>query len=65
MKRVVKAIFEVVRVVVGFAGFVLCMCEAADFTKQIFVFLAGIALISIAALPSLLQREEGLGSLYE
>ncbi len=65
MKRIVKAVFGAVRVVVGFTGFVLCFFEAPELTTQFYVYLTGIALIVIAVLPSLCQREEGLGSLYE
>lgn len=51
-------------VLLGFTGIVLCMCEAADFTNQIFVSVAGFAMLALAVLLIFLQdREEGLGSL--
>lgn len=65
MKRIFKAVFGAVRVVVGSAGFVLCFFEAPDLTTQFYVYLTGFVLIAIAVLPSLFEREEGLGSLYE
>lgn len=65
MKRIAEGFY----LLLGFVGFVLCMCEAADFTQQIFVSVAGIAMMAIAALLiSLLymqESEEGLGTLYE
>ena len=64
-----KRIAEGFCILLGFVGFIFCMCEAADFTQQIFVSVAGIAMMAIAVLLICLlymqDSEEGLGSLYE
>ena len=66
MKRIIKAIWVAIRVIIGFTGFVLFFFEAPDLRTQLYVYLAGVAFIAIAVLPSLLDDgEEGLGYTYE
>lgn len=50
-----KAVVEATKVVVFMAGLVLCMCETSDFANQIYVSLAGVALMIIAVLPTIFR----------
>lgn len=59
MKHVFKTVTEGMRVITGFIGLILCASEAADPAKQIYISLAGIALLILAALPGLFEGREG------
>ena len=51
----IKAVAEGTKVIAFMFGLILCMCETSDSTQQIYVSLAGVALMIIAVLPTILR----------
>lgn len=56
MKRIKKTVTEVMLVVVFVCGLILCMCETSNFTTQVYVSLAGVALMVIVVLACILKE---------
>lgn len=50
-----KAAVGVTKVIVFMVGLILCMCDTYDISNQIRVSLAGMALMIIAVLPTILR----------
>lgn len=56
MKELLEMAYQCLRMITGLVGLILCSSEAVDPANQIYISLAGIALLILAALPALLRR---------
>ena len=55
MKHIKGAVAETTKVLIFMVGLILCMCDTRDISNQICVSLAGIALMIISVLPTVLR----------
>lgn len=49
MERIIKGVAEFVGVLLVMVGLIVCMCETAEFNKQIPTLLCGIGMATIGA----------------
>lgn len=57
MRKLIGGIAELAGVLLVVLGLVVCMCETADFSKQLFNLVYGIATMAVGAVICYLGKE--------
>lgn len=55
MKNIFKTLSFIVRMIMGFSGLILMMCETPDFLANVKVMWIGFGLFFLAVLPALFK----------